>query len=134
MLVLPIPTSAASASGNDVAIGNPMLAVPSNDGGLGMMPPATVLTSVSLIGRTVNDVANVAALGPTVALPQGTSRAPVLESPAILSPPVVPMQPGLGVSLSPTTAPFPQKLVDSIMLGQYVEMRDLLTDIVSLFD
>ena len=38
MLVLPIPASAASASGNDVAIGNPMLAVPSNDGGLGMMP------------------------------------------------------------------------------------------------
>ena len=44
-----------------------------DDGGLGMMPPATALTAVSLIGGTVNDVANVAALGPTVALPQGTS-------------------------------------------------------------
>ena len=43
------------------------------DGGLGMMPPAIALTAVSLIGGMVNDVANVAALGPTVALPQGTS-------------------------------------------------------------
>ena len=70
-----------------------------DDGGLGMMPPATALTSVLLIGVTVNDLANVAALGPTVALPQRTSRAPVLESPAMLSPP------GLDVSLSPATAP-----------------------------
>ena len=105
-----------------------------DDGGLGVMPPATALTAVSLIGGTVNDVANVAALGPTVALPQGTSRTPVLESPAILSPPVVPTQPSLGVSLSPATAPYPQKLVDKIRLGQYVEMRDLLTDNVSLLD
>ena len=44
-----------------------------DDGGLGMMPPATALTSVSLIGETVNDVVNVAALGLTVALPPGTS-------------------------------------------------------------
>ena len=42
-----------------------------DDGGLGMMPPATALTAVSLIGGTVNDIVNVAALGPTVALPQG---------------------------------------------------------------
>ena len=80
-----------------------------DDGGLGMMSPARALTSVSLIGGMVNDVANVVALGSTVALPQGTSRALVLESPAILSPPVVPTQPGLGVSLSPATAPLPQK-------------------------
>ena len=76
-----------------------------DDGGLGMMPTAIALTSVSLIGVTVNDLANVAALGPTVALPQRTYRTSVLESPAILSPPVVPTQPGLGVSLSPATAP-----------------------------
>ena len=87
------------------------------DGGLGMLPIATTLTSVSLIGGMVNDVANVAALGPTVVLPQGTSRAPVLQSPAILLPPVVPIQPGLE---SPATVPFPQKLVDKIRLGQYV--------------
>ena len=37
-----------------------------------------------------------------------------------------------GFSLSPTTAPFPQKLVDKVLSGQFVEMRDLLTDNTSL--
>ena len=32
------------------------------------------------------------------------------------------------MGLSPTTAPFPQKLVDNNRLGKYIEMRDLLTD------
>ena len=58
----------------------------------------------------------------------------MLESPAILSPPVVLIQLGLGVSLSPATALFPKKLVYKIRLGQSVEMRDLLTDNMSLLD
>ena len=40
-----------------------------DDGGLGIMPPVTALTSASLIGGTVYDIANVAGLGPTVAIP-----------------------------------------------------------------
>ena len=40
--------------------------------------------------------------------------------------------PPTGVSLSPATEPFPQKLVDKIRSGQYVPMRDLLTDNISL--
>ena len=40
--------------------------------------------------------------------------------------------PLLGVSLSPATAPFPKKLVERIQSGQFVDMRDLLTDNVSL--
>ena len=40
--------------------------------------------------------------------------------------------PRLGLSLSPDTAPFPQKLVDRACSGQFIEMRDLLTDNVSL--
>ena len=50
-----------------------------------------------------------------------TAQLLVLESLAILSPPLV----GLGVSLSPDTTPFPQKLVDKVRLG-HVEMGDLL--------
>ena len=37
-----------------------------------------------------------------------------------------------GVSLSPATEPFPRKIVDRICSGQFVEMRDLLTDNMSL--
>ena len=39
---------------------------------------------------------------------------------------------GPGLSLSPATAPFPQKLVDKVRSGQFVDMRVLLTDNVSL--
>ena len=39
---------------------------------------------------------------------------------------------GLGMSLSPATTPFPQRLVDRVQLGQFVKMRDLLTDNMSL--
>ena len=38
----------------------------------------------------------------------------------------------LGMSLSPTTTPFTQRLVDRVQSGQFVEMRDLLTDNMSL--
>ena len=41
-------------------------------------------------------------------------------------------QPGLGLSLSPATSPFPHKLVDRDRSGQFVDMRDLLTDNISL--
>ena len=86
------------------------------------MPPVIALTSsVSLIGGT--DMVNVAALGPTAAPPQGTSQSSPLESPDLHSPQVEPMQPC--VSLSPATAPFLNKLV---------EIKDLLTENVSLLD
>ena len=34
----------------------------------------------------------------------------------------------LGSSLSPASEPFPRRIVDRICSGQFVEMRDLLTD------
>ena len=37
-----------------------------------------------------------------------------------------------GVTLSPATEPFPRKIVDRICSSQFVEMRDLLTDNMSL--
>ena len=44
-------------------------------------------------------------------------------------PSVMPSQPGLGLSLSLVTS---QKIVDRAHLGQFVDMRDLLTEKVSL--
>ena len=37
-----------------------------------------------------------------------------------------------GFSLSPSSEPFPQKLVDKVRSGQFIEMRDLMTDNISL--
>ena len=46
--------------------------------------------------------------------------------------PVLPSLTVPGLSLSPATAPFPQKLVDRARSGQYVDIWDLLVDNVSL--
>ena len=37
-----------------------------------------------------------------------------------------------GISLSPASEPFPRRILDRICSGQFVEMRDLLTDNISL--
>ena len=47
-------------------------------------------------------------------------------------PSVMPSQPGLGLSLSLATSPFPQNLVGRARSGQFVDMRELLMDNVSL--
>ena len=43
----------------------------------------------------------------------------------------MPSQPGLGLSLSPATSPFPQKLVNRARSGQFVDIRGLSADNVS---
>ena len=96
------------------------------------MPPASALASVSLIGG--GDIVNVAALGPTTISPQGTAQPLPLESHVTAMPPLPAPQLGLGASLSPSTAPFPQKLVDRVRSGQYMDMKDLLLDNVSLLE
>lgn len=55
---------------------------------------------------------------------------PALQFPPPLRPSGSP--PGPGVSLSPATEPFPQKLVDRVRSGRYVDMRDLLADNIAL--
>jgi len=123
---MPVPTAMASASA-----GIPVPSGPPGDGGLGVMPPATALASVPLLGG--GDVANVAALAPTLVLHQeSVVQLPPLESPAALVSPLQASQLGLGVSQSPSTAPFPQKLVDKARSRRYVDMRDLLMDNASL--
>ncbi len=99
-------------------LGNPTRLV-----GLGLLPPPTALASIPLLhsvaGPTPGTVGNVPA--PTAI----ASNPPSVHQ---IAPPVV----APGLSLSPATAPFPQKLVDKVRSGQFVDMRDLLTDNVSL--
>ena len=60
-----------------------------------------------------------------------TAQLPAVKSLAIVSPPLVSTQLGIGLILSPATTLFLRKLVDMVRLGRYVEMRDLLTDCLS---
>ena len=78
-----------------------------DDGGFGVMPPASSLASVPLIGG--GDIVNVAAPGPTTVSPQGPAQPLLVESHVTAMPPLPAPQLGLSVSLSPSTAPFPQK-------------------------
>ena len=81
-----------------------------DDGGFGVMLPASALASVPFIGS--GDIVNVAALGPTTISPQEPAQLLPVEPHIATMPPLLAPQLGLGVSLSPCTAPFPQKLVD----------------------
>ena len=103
-----------------------------DDGGFGVMPPASALASVPLIGS--GDIVNMAALGPTTVSPQESAQPLPVEPHVETMPPLPAPQLGLGVSLSPCTAPFPQKLVDKVRSGQYMDMKDLLLDNVSLLE
>ena len=60
---------------------------------------------------------------------QGTSG-PLAQQQLTGSTPSVGSQPGL--VLSPAAAPFPKKLVDKIQAGNFVEMKELLTDNMAL--
>ena len=63
-----------------------------------------------------------------VVLPRVTAQLLALETCVVLS-----LQLGLGVSLvvvASSVAPFLQNLVDNVGLSRYVEMRDLLSDVI----
>ena len=45
---------------------------------------------------------------------------------------MAPHSPPGGFVLSPSATPFPQKLVDRVRSGQFIEMRELLIDNISL--
>ena len=99
--------------------------------GLGVMPPALALASVPLVHEVVDGRRpSSAALTPAAVAPLVAPQVSEVESATL--PAVMLSQPGLGLSLSPATSPFPQKLVDRARSGQFVDMRDLLTDNVSL--
>ena len=79
---------------------------------LGALPPPTSLASVPLtqLSAYAQPTTNSTGL-----IPQSQRQA----------------APG-GLILSPTSAPFPQKLVDKIKSGQFIEMRELLAANISL--
>lgn len=95
---------------------------------LGTLPPPHLLTSVSL-------AAGSQATTPFTTLAQHQSGI-VGNSTSTDPPPTLAQlsQPALnsGLVLSPAAEPFPRKLVDKVKSGQFVEMRELLADNISL--
>ena len=92
-------------------------------GSLGMMPNSTQLASVPTIPPLL--------IGPT----PGRSRSTAAWSSAMVGSqqtkvPTAPMAGSLVLTLS--AHPFPARLVERIRSGQFVKMRDLLTDSISL--
>ena len=105
--------------------------IPSNSVSLGVVPPALALASVPLVRVVLyGGVPSSAALTPAAVAPLVAPQVSEVESSTL--PSVMPNQPGLKLSLSIVTSPFPQKLVDRVCSGQFVDMRVLLTDNVSL--
>lgn len=98
---------------------------------LGVLPPVSALASVPLLstgadnpGTTTmsswSQLRPLSAVGCNPTVPRvGTPTASVAT-------------PTAAFCLSPASAPFPRKLVDKIQSGQYVEMRELLTDNITL--
>ena len=95
------------------------------------MPPAPALASVPLVVQEAGD----GAASSTAQVPAVFTRG-ITPHAAELDPinwtPVLPSSLVSGLSLPPATAPFPPKLVDRARSGQFVDMRDLLVDNVSL--
>ena len=108
-------------------LGNPACLV-----SLGFTPPATALTSVPLLHGSTGHRSHHGYFPcqyPHRALPHPYHGLPL--TPLSYQVSATAFQ-GPGLSLSPATAPFPQKLVDKVRSGQFVDMRDLLSDNVSL--
>ena len=105
---------------------------------LGAMPPASALASVPLFQDTSYGAYGLSmpmsgGLAQTVVtshadVPELAASAPTAQGARLSHVPPI----SLGLSLSPATAPFPQRLVDKVRSGQFVEMRDLLVDNISL--
>ena len=111
-------------------ITHPVLGFTNSGGGLGVLPEETSVVSVPLIQQAISHNSTLAwAATPTTTLAwSGTTPG---TNPN-LSQRIVGRTESQGLSLSPATEPFPQKLVDKVRAGQFVEMRDLLTDNISL--
>ena len=100
------------------------------DGGLGALPGPSSLTSVQVGLGMTNQTLSTAR----------TLASPVLASPSMSLHPLavsnadgmMPHSSAPGVILSPAAEPFPQKQVDRVRSSLFVEMRDLLSDNISL--
>ena len=98
---------------------------------LGTLPPPHLLTSVSL-------AAGSQAAAPTLTLAQhqsttlGSATSPDPPHVNQVLPQLLQPTPTAGLVLSPAAEPFPRRLVDKVKSGQFVEMRELLADNISL--
>lgn len=103
---------------------------------LGVLPSAAALASVALLTTTTSLTG--------AHLSQGTSTMATTQpvvSPMVQPNPIAGAQArvptgtpstALGLSLSPAMEPIPPKLVDRIRAGEFVEMRDLMSDNIAL--
>ena len=109
-------------------------------GALGVLPQPSLLTSVATmppvpgIPPSLPQLPSAGNLAPAPAVP--TTSAPslhpgCLQSVSGLLPPVSQSQ---GLILSSALEPIPARLVGRITSGQFIEMRDLLTDNIALHD
>ena len=109
---------------------------------LGALPPPSAITSVSLlpnphtVTNTGNNACQTMASWSSLSVPltsAGSSSliAPTLPLQPLLQPVCSPPQ-AMGMVLSPALEPFPARLVARVRSGQYVELRDFLTDNISL--
>ena len=122
-------------------------------GSLGSLPPSQSLASIHLLDHLAagsNHSPSVSwptTLQSSVTWSMGSQLSPVIPPMPTTTPQPYPLPsllgqgardslygqpPAPGVILSPATEPFPQRLVDRVRTGQFVEMRDLLTDNISL--
>lgn len=98
--------------------------------GLGILPAASSVVSVPLLNQLTPHTSTLA----WAATPAATTLAwsGLNSGSPDLSQQVVGGSASQGLSLSPATETFPRRLVDRVRAGQFVEMRDLLTDNISL--
>lgn len=77
-------------------------------------------------------VLSTATTAPLLAAAPWPQMDPSQRYPSPVTQPWLPPPMASDFSLSPATQPFPQKLVDKVRSGQFIEMRELLTDNISL--
>jgi hypothetical protein len=103
---------------------------------LRVIPPATALASVSLLATTTSTSYMSAPPMPATtlswSLPQSLPSTLLPMPPTALVAPSHGLPPHSGFSLSPGSEPFPRNLVEKIRSGQFVDMRELLRDNITL--
>ena len=99
---------------------------------LGALPPPHLLTSVSLAAasQTASPITTPAQNHSTASSGAATTTTPLPVNPPL--PQLPQTSSNAGVILSPAAEPFPRKLVDKVKSGQFVEMRELLADNITL--
>ena len=97
--------------------------------GLGVLPSAGSLTSIA---PAPNHTMPRGVTWTTSLSPVASTSIPVAPYPTTILPPAYPTPPPAGLLLSPAAEVIPHKLVSKIRSGQFIDMRELLADNISL--